>query len=218
MDRWSDGVYLIGQYNSLKTGCWLLTNGKKGALLEMVPSGDWKISPAKDSQKAAEELGIEIKYLLCTHTHGDHFSRRTLSEMRKTFPGAEVHLQEAFKIVLASAPGIHYFGYTEKLDLDGEPLYLIHAPKHCWSDTMVVFRGTICTGDWELNTLRSVHDGKPDSVPIEVRLNSIDEMMHFEEDCNYKIHMTYSSHGNDCRRDVNFVELMEDTRVNRKLW
>ena len=89
MDRWSDGVYLIGQYNFLKVGCWLLTNGKEGALLEMPPSGDRRISLAKDGKKAAEELGVEIQYLLCTHTHGDHFSRRTLVEMRKTFPKAE---------------------------------------------------------------------------------------------------------------------------------
>ena len=95
---------------------------------------------------------------------------------------------------------------------------MIHAPKHSWSDTMIVFGEVIITGDWELNTIRSVHDGKIDAVPLAIKMKSIDKMAAFEEKFNWKITTVFSTHANDRRENVNFTELMNDTKHDRKFW
>jgi hypothetical protein len=43
-------------------------------------------------------------------------------------------------------PGEHF------LDLGGEPLWLLKAPKHSQTDVVIVFRGVAMTGDIELDT------------------------------------------------------------------
>jgi len=211
-------VHLLGQFNPLKTGCWLLTHGGEAAILEMPPSMPWESSPATLAQAAVQSLGLHVRYLLCTHAHGDHFGSSTLSALRKTFPRAVVHLQQGFEPFLRSKE-IAYFDGGLRLNLGGEPLYLIHAPKHSNTDTHIIFRGSICTGDWELNTIRSVHDRRPGfKITTEQKLRSVDRLIAFTEKYNYHIHCVYSVHANDRRENVDFVALMNETKVDRQLW
>lgn len=218
MEKWSEGIYLLGKYNELKTGCWLLAHGGEGAILEMPPYSRDQASPTVMAREAAQRQNLKIKYLLGTHCHWDHISARTTAEFTVCFPEATLYLQRNFHPRFRRAFRVILFDASKKLDLGGEPLYLVYAPKHSMTDTMVIFRGTICTGDWELNTIRSVHDGKPDTVPMSVRLRSIARMTAFEKTYDYRIHRLFSSHANDRRDNVNFGDLMQDTKNDRELW
>ena len=56
---WVDGIYLIGQFNWFRTGCWLLVHNGQAAILEMPPPG-WKgPGPATAAQAAVRELAVE---------------------------------------------------------------------------------------------------------------------------------------------------------------
>lgn len=217
MEQWFDGVNLLGRFGASETGCWLLHFGGEAAILEMPPTGRGQRSPADSAALAVKSLGVTVKYILCTHAHSDHFSEATMEGFRRNFPEAVIHLYSGFQKHIEDPRGIKWFPSSRELALSGEPLVLIHAPKHSGTDTMVIFRGAICTGDWELNTIRSVHDGRS-GVTTEQKLASIQRLIAFTADHDYRIHQVYSVHANDRRDEVSFVDLMEDTKVDRKLW
>lgn len=218
MDRWFDGVYLVGRYNYLETGVWLLAHNGEAAVLELPPTSligiGFGADPAADAANAARELGVSVKYLLCTHTHHDHFSTKTFRQMRERFPGAEPVFQSGFRKVTDDVPAVRYFDEHELLFIGGEPLHLLHAPKHSATDTFVIFRGAACTGDWELGTLRTVNE----RVPVEMRLRSCDRVIDFVRNSGYHMHRVYSVHANDRREGVDFGALIASTREDRKLW
>jgi hydroxyacylglutathione hydrolase len=219
LQPWFDGIYLVGQFNWFQTGCWLLVHQGEGAILEMPPPSRKGPSPATAAQESASELSVaSVKYLLCTHSHLDHFSRGTYRQLRAAFPRAEPCLQRGFRRRLGDEEGIHYFDEVLKLDLAGEPLFLVHAPKHSRTDTMVIFRGAACTGDWELGTIRSVHDWtRIWAVPKARKLEAIARMERFPTEYNYGIHRIFSVHANDKRESVDFPRLMASTREDRPL-
>jgi hydroxyacylglutathione hydrolase len=219
MELWSEGIYLLGVYGEARTGCWLLYHGAKGAILEMPPYSVGQWSPTITAQIACEQWGLGIEYLLCSHAHDDHISDITLRELHKAFPDASVHLHAGFKSAVPEGLPVQYFGGQLRLDLGGEPLFLVHAPKHSWTDTMVVFRGVIFTGDWELNTIRSIHDGHGKySVPNKTKLQSIEALKRFVLEQNYLIHRAFSIHANDRRDNIDFIALMNDTKADRTFW
>lgn len=214
MDQWFDGVHLLGRVTHLKTGVWLLAHHGEAAVLELPPAEHGDPDPVDLASAAATQLGVRVKFIVCTHTHGDHFARDTLKRMRTWFAGAETVLHEGFRGYAGDPPGIRYFDDAASLSVGGEPLHLVHAPKHSQTDTMVVFRGTACTGDWELGTVRTVNE----RVPVETRLRSCDRMIRFVRETGYRIHRVYSVHANDRREGVDWVELMAATREDRRLW
>ncbi|AMV23534.1 hypothetical protein VT84_03930 [Gemmata sp. SH-PL17] len=217
MNRWFDGVYLVGRYNWLQTGVWVLAHNGEAAVLELPPTSlvgvEFGPGPAADAAAVAHELGVAVKFLLCTHAHHDHFSTRTFDAMRQRFPEAAPVLQSGFR-QLAGDSGPRYFDDGATLFVGGEPLHLVHAPKHSHTDTMVIFRGAACTGDWELNTVRTVNE----RVPVEARVRSCDRMIEFVTRTGYRVHRVYSVHANDRRDGVDFPALMADTRTDRRLW
>ena len=219
MDDWFEGVYLLGRVAWVETGCWLLVHRGEAAVLELPPSVWGGPDPVRLVTRAVAELEVEMRYLLCTHAHLDHFSRPTLRRLRAAFPLAQPVLQTGFRGVIGDPTGVRFFDDSETLDLGGEPVHLIHAPKHSSTDTMVVFRGAVCTGDWELGTVRTVHDWNPISrVPLETRLQSCERMMAFPSRANYAVHRVFSVHGTDRRENVDFPALMAATREDRQLW
>ena len=219
MDRWFDGVYLLGRVAWVETGCWLLVNGGDAAVLELPPSVWGGPDPVQLAVRGAAAHNVRVRYLLCSHAHLDHFSRPTLRRMRGAFPAAAPVLQNGFRSVVGDPTGISFFQECHTLDLGGEPLHLVHAPKHSSTDTMVVFRGAVCTGDWELGTLRTVLDWNPVArVPLETRMRSCERMMSFPKRANYAVHRVFSVHGTDRRENVDFAALMAATREDRKLW
>lgn len=219
MERWFEGVYLLGRVAWVETGCWLLVHGGEAAVLELPPAVWGGPDPVRLVTAGAAELRAEVKYLLCTHAHLDHFSRPTLRRLRAAFPAAVPVLQAGFRGVVRDPAGVRFFDDAEALDLAGEPLHLVHAPKHSPTDTMVLFRGAACTGDWELGTVRTVHDWNPIArVPTAVRVRSCERMMGFPRRANYDVHRVYSVHGTDKRENVDFPGLMAATREDRPLW
>lgn len=212
--KWFDGIYLVGQFNWFRTGCWLLVHQGEGAILEMPPSSLTGPGPADLAREAVAELSVaSVKYLLCSHSHLDHFSKRTYRKMHIAFPDARPCFQRGFRRSLAKEEGTCFFDDMLSLDLGGEPLFLVHAPKHSHTDTMVIFRGVACTGDWELGTIRSVHDWtRLWAVPRARKLESIARMERFPVEHNYCIHQTFSVHANDKREGVDFPSLMAATR------
>jgi hypothetical protein len=225
VQEWSKGVLLLGRFEWFGTGCWLLTHNGVGAIVELPPyNPEHQESPATKALNVCKKRKIEVKYILCTHVHIDHFNAKTAREMQAAFPKAEIHLQRGFEGVVSTSlndpagllNNVYFFDHDSKLDIGGEPLYLVHAPKHSWTDTHIIFKGVAITGDWELNTLRAAHDDKPRyAVPTEAKLAAIDKMARFERDFSYHIHKVFSVHANDRRENVNFTELMNDTKVDR---
>jgi len=217
--RWFEGIYLLDRVSWVETGCWLLVNGREAAVLELPPAVWGGPDPVPLAVAAAAALGVDVRYLVCTHAHLDHFSRPTLRRMRAAFPAAVPVLQAGFRGVVGEPTGVIFFDDAATLALDGEPLHLLHAPKHSGTDTMVVFRGAVCTGDWELETLRTVHDWNPIArVPVETRVRSCERMMAFPGRSNYAVHRVFSVHGTDRRENVDFPALMAATREDRQLW
>lgn len=216
---WFEGIFLLGQFNRLQAGCWLFVHKNEAAILEMPPCSSYESSPADVAFQACQDLGVEVRYLLCTHAHLDHFSLKTLHNLHITFRSAQIHLQSGFADYVRCNIKINYFKTLMLLRLGGEPLFLVHAPKHSDTDTLVIFRGSICTGDWELGTIRSVHDSSVwGSVPRSDRLNSIERMIEFQKLYNYTIHNVFSVHANDRRENVDFAALMASTKLDKKLW
>jgi hydroxyacylglutathione hydrolase len=218
--EWSHGVRLLGRYDFFETGCWLLYHHQSAVIVEAPPyNPNIQWSPAHTARETAQELDLEVQYLICTHAHHDHFNRKTWQELQRVFPQAKTVLHQEFKMWLGENDAIEYFDSTRTLDIAGEPLHLIHAPKHSMSDTMIIFRGSACTGDWELNTLKSAHDDKPRyRVSNDIKRQAVQRMTTFERDYNYRVHTVYSAHANDFRKDIDFTWLMADTGVDRELW
>ena len=96
-------------------------------------------------------------------------------------------------------------------------MFLLSVPKHSVTDTMVVFRGAICTGDWELRTIHSVHDAWS-GITTAQKLASIQRLIDFVTARNYRIHMVFSVHANDRQEGIDFLKLMEETREDRVFW
>lgn len=217
-EQWFDGIHLLGQFDWVETGCWLLEYQGQAAILEVPPGREKQKSAANVALAAVKQFKLRVKYILCTHAHGDHFTVDTFREMRAAFPEARPVLQEGFRRWLPGHEGIRYIQDATRLELSGEPIYLVPAPKHSATDTLVIFRGTACTGDWELNTLRSVHDGRLWGVADEVKRESIQLVIRFLKETGYRIHRLFSVHANDRRVQVHFEQLLRDTLVDRVLW
>ncbi len=211
---------MLGRYEWFGTGCWLLEHNGEAAVVEMPPFNPiHQESPANKAFHVARKAKYRVKYLLCTHAHMDHFSWQTAHQMQEAFPEAEIHVQRGFEPYMRGLSRVHFFDHDSLLTLGNEPLHLLHAPKHSWTDTMIIFRGVVISGDWELNTLKSAHDDKPRyRVPDHVKLASIEKMQRFQAEKNYRIHKVFSVHANDRRENVDFHHLMEETKIDRTLW
>jgi hydroxyacylglutathione hydrolase len=180
---------LLGQYpqgDDDGVGSWILHHGGEAALLELPPDE----SLIQDAAEAVASLGAKVKYILASHDHEDHFDPKVLRKLRR---------HEAFRNATWIPPGIQNEGVTP-LDLAGEPLWLIYAPKHSRTDMVTVFRGAAMTGDMELGTLQSVNR----EVNKTVKRKSLVFLADFERAHAYRIHSLMSAHLNDFRRNIDW--------------
>lgn len=99
-------------------------------------------------------------------------------------------------------------GLIFSFKLGKEPLFLIHAPKHCSSDTMVIFRGTMISGDWWIGE----NDPNWNRVPKNIINSSVDRLIDFSRKKNYMINRIFSSHADNLLHNVDFFSLMERSR------
>lgn len=180
------GWELVGRYES-GVGSWLLTGGGEALLLE-VPEG---LRPP-DVRGALAVSGCRLKYVTASHDHWDHLDEGVWGRLQRAFPrAAYLHPR--------------YQASDVFLDLGGEPLYLIRAPKHSRTDLVTVYRGVAMTGDIELGTA----DSACGEVPAATRRKSMKHLAGFFDRRGYRVHTTVSAHLDDLRTGVDWKALFE---------
>jgi hydroxyacylglutathione hydrolase len=132
-----------------------------------------------------DELEVTLRYVTVSHSHYDHWNEETWADLKASFPDAE--FIEPWEL-----------STDRLLDLGGEPVWLIKAPKHSPDDMVTVFRGIAMTGDIETRTLDSVNG----EVPLRTRRKSMKWLASFQERTGYHVHTTVSAHLNSVRRAV----------------
>jgi len=184
------GWHLLGAFPDHEpndVGSWLLHNNGEALLLEIPPG-----LTIDDVAAALALLGAGLRYVTASHLHEDHLDPQVWNDLTDAYPNAEFFPPEEFA------------GDT-RIDLGGESVWFIKAPKHSPSDTVTVFRGVAMTGDVELGTLNSVNR----EVSRKVKAASMEYLRGFEQRTGYRVHTIVSAHLNDFRQDVNWASLFE---------
>lgn len=101
-------------------------------------------------------------------------------------------------------------GDIQMLTLEGEPLLLIHCPKHSMSDQFVIFRGTAMTGDWFLGDLKDCNA----LVSPPEKIRSIDRVGRWLQRLNYRVSRAFSGHGDCLYYDLDFSRMLEKSKVD----
>jgi hydroxyacylglutathione hydrolase len=185
------GWVLLGQYplgDPDGVGSWILHHNGEAALLELPPDE----ALIENAVEVVSSLNLRVKFIFVSHDHEDHFDRLLLRSLRN---------HPAFESARWMAPKPRETGVTG-LSLGGEPLWLVHAPKHSLTDTVTIFRGFAMAGDIELGTLESVNR----EVGKNMREESLSFLAAFERQHNYRVRGLVSAHLNDFRQDIRWAE------------
>jgi hypothetical protein len=183
-----EGWHLIGAFPDNEpddVGSWLLVNNSKALLLEIPPG-----LSARRVKSALKHTGTSLLYATASHSHEDHLDPDAWGALCKAFPKAEF-------IHPSSVSG------DRLLDVGGEPLWLVRAPKHSADDVVTVFRGVAMTGDIELGMLASVNY----DVLLPTRVRSMNWLRGFPHRAGYHVHSVVSAHLNDVRVSVRWADL-----------
>lgn len=199
------GVFLLGRYGPYRCGAWMLAAGGECALFEQPFEREFS-KAARDAARLARKNGWTARYVLSSHSHLDHTG--ALGFYRIAFPGARFLAHASFREWFYPWAYDEYFA-TESLELTigGEPLLLLHAPKHSPDDTLLFFRGTCLSGDWAWGAW-------PDCNPLvgtESKIRSLRAVARFLGERHYRVHTVLSSHANEARRDLGFDALLGET-------
>jgi hydroxyacylglutathione hydrolase len=182
------GWHLLGSFPPDEddgVGSWLLTHNDEALLLEI------PIDLTVDDVRAGlDELEVTLRYVTVSHSHYDHWNEEMWAELKAAFPDAE--FVEPWEMA-----------NDRCLDLGGEPLWLVKAPKHSFDDMVTVFRGIAMTGDIETMQL---HSGSGE-VNKRTRRKSMKWLRHFQERSGYHVHTTVSAHLNSVRTNVDWADL-----------
>lgn len=182
------GWWLIGRFpegDPDGVGAWLLHHGGEAMLLELPPG-----LTAELVRRDLTGLGLSLKYLTASHGHEDHWDLAAWYDVRRAFREARYIRPDR-----ASGP--------VKLNLGGEPVHLVRAPKHSVNDQVAIFRGVAMTGDIELGRLASVND----EVSPAVKRRSMAALRDFPAAAGYRVHTVVSAHLNDLRTGVDWPTL-----------
>jgi len=195
-------------------GTWLLIHGKSCAIVETPPkiAASKIASPAELVSNYLVEHGIRPIYITITHHHWDHVDGiQEYQELLKKFMPFDWICHES--VINVQSKLRTYFNVIFnkpilELSVEGEPLYLIHAPKHCESDVLIIFRGAMITGDWWLEA----GDPNPNNIPPNTSIESINRILDFLKQRSYWVHSLFSVHGNDFRYHQDVQKVLEITR------
>lgn len=229
MKNVADGFTILKKYGPIKNACWILENNGEAAIVETPPFKRGEKPPYEKADTYCKKNRLFPKYILLTHPHWDHC--QTLPQFRATFPQAKLIAHESFlhdhffrymirntrvKGAHSSSSGSYrffddvYSGDFYRLELGGEPLFLIHAPKHSYGDQLIVFKGAMITGDWYIGDLKDCND----LVNPHDKVQSIDKVMNIVRGLDYHIHMLFSGHGDALMFDADFYSIMEASKIN----
>lgn len=219
--RLAPGVVRIGPFGPYKNAVWLFHHRGEAAIAEMPPYRNWEQKPWNAVKKYLKKHGLTLKYALLSHVHMDHCL--TLPSFRNVFPDTTFVAHRSFMDSplawrLSRRIGLTpwelfdevYEGDIKVLELGGEPLLLIHCPKHSQTDQFVIFRGTAMTGDWFLGDLKDcnalVH-------PAE-KIRSVERVQSWLHRLDYSVSRAFSGHGDCLFYEVDFDRLLEKSKVD----
>jgi len=224
----ADGITILNRYGNFSTACWVFHHGGEAAVIEMPPFNRMRENaPYDDVRKFTDRFGIYLKYAFLSHTHWDHC--RTLPYFRKKFMETTFVTHTSFYHDRYFRSLIHVIPwrrgarsrnvqtnfddvFSEPLwygSLGGEPLYVIHAPKHSYADLLIVFKGAMITGDWYIGDLIDCNN----LVRPQDKINSVNMVEHIIGSLGYSVHMLFAAHGNNLLYDVDFFSVMEQCKV-----
>lgn len=186
------GWHLLGAFphhDPDAVGSWLLSNDGEALLLEIPPG-----LTVNDVAAGLKTIGAGLRYVTASHLHEDHLDIDGWNDLQEAFHGTHFMRPTGAKV-----------GSDIMINLGGEPLWLIKAPKHSPTDTVVVFRGVANLGDIELGTIDSVNQ----EVSRATKAASMDYLRCFEERTGYRVHTIVSAHLNDFRQGVDWPRLFE---------
>jgi len=200
----ASGIHLLGIYGPYRCGAWMLVSGKECALVEC-PLERGASKAVEDARSMIAREGLHLKYIIPTHTHLDHAAG--IKAYQKAFPKAKIVGHASFASSwLARYLDAYYTGSTQVLPLGGEPILLMHAPKHSPEDTLVIFRGTCLSGDW----IWGRYPEGRNLVPNKVIARTLERVNQVLSESRYHVHTIFSSHANEARRGVDFPSMLSD--------
>ncbi len=222
------GILMARPFGPYRNACWLLYSGREAAVVEAPPYSEGETPPWEVLGDELQERGLKLRYAFLSHGHLDHC--QSLPKFRRRFPFTRfvVHQRLAgvrsirwlaavngFTVERNSAHSLWFFDELFSGDLwEGflgrEPLWLIYAPKHSWSDHMIVFKGAMLTGDWYLGDLKDCNA----EVPVLDKLASIDRVVEIITKKRYWVHMLFSAHGDHLFYGIDFKKVMETTKID----
>lgn len=216
------GVLMLGPFGRFRNAVWLLVNGDEAALVEMPPYRPRRDArPWMAAKRCLRAIGAQLKYALLSHAHVDHC--QNLMAFREAFPQAcfVAHRSQVESRLVGRLSGWrpyevfdHVFDQeVEVLSLRGEPLLLVHAPKHSMSDQMILYRGTAITGDWFLGDLKDCNA----IVDPAQKIHSIERVQWWLRHWDYRVERAFSGHGDCLYYAVDFHRLMEQSKVDHDL-
>ncbi len=216
------GVARLGPFGPYKNSVWMFWHRGEAALCEMPPYKPGRESaPWRSVGRFLKRENLELKYALISHAHFDHC--QTLMEFREAFPEADfvAHRSPVHTRVVERLAGRYgwspwevfqevFDGDLRALELGGEPLLLLHAPKHSMSDLFVIFRGTAMTGDWFLGDLKDCNA----LVAPTQKVRSVETVQRWLNRLDYRVSRAFSGHGDCLYYDIDFQKLLEQSKVD----
>lgn len=207
----SPGVYLLDRYGPFSCGGWIFFNGEDCALVE-APWEDGRSLATAKALEVTRRNGWVVRYILLSHTHLDH--TRGLKAYREAFPHARLITHESFAHSFLGRQVNSFFkGGMHVLRLGGEPVVLLHAPKHSPEDTLFFFRGTCISGDW----IWGAYPEGRNLVREDRIVRSLEDVARTLHREDYQVHTIFSSHANEARRECDFLGLLDEMHQFFKL-
>ena len=206
MASWlAKGWCLVGRFCSLDCGCWVITHKGEAVILETPPMEDGLIDPAQETAAVLASIHARPKLLTYTHNHWDHTLGYKL--FHKVFHNVPTLVHRSFSQGRWKGPYDEIWdGESKTISIGGEALILFPAPKHSLTDQILIFRGVAMMGDWAMGP----HPDFDQSVPVREKLYSLARLKSFLLRNQYEIHTTLSVHGNELRRGVDFIAMLDE--------
>ncbi|MCA9792441.1 MAG: MBL fold metallo-hydrolase [Candidatus Eremiobacteraeota bacterium] len=228
MEEILEGIVMLGPFGPYHNACWILHRGSEAAVIEMPPYRKDEQAPWLAVEKFLKARRLRLRFAFLSHAHIDHC--QTLLQFRQHFPRARfvahqsvleaplvARLAEAARDRLPRGlfgrPKLFHETFRSSLwsgTLGGEPVHLLHAPKHSDSDHLILFRGAMMTGDWFLGDLKDCNA----LVPPARKKRSISRVTKIVERLGYHVHTMYSAHGDCIYRQVDFHEMMRRSKID----
>lgn len=212
------GITMLRRFGPYKNACWVLHHRGEAALVEMPPHHLKERPPEVVARGFLQRHRLTPRFALLSHAHLDHCA--AYARFRETFPRTRFvgHRSLAddptLRRVLHGADPWEtldevFEGPIWSADLGGEPLHVLHAPKHSASDHLILFRGAMITGDWVLNDLRDCNR----LVDPRVKIRSIERVQGLVRALDYHVHMLFSAHGDHLFYQVDLQAVLEASKV-----